>query len=90
MNAPDWKLIKCAFGKHNPGRILHDDIMDRWIVICKSCNHITVVDPPKDANGKPIDPHEYLRCVNIRDIDQLERDAMQIEGLVDKFREQDD
>jgi hypothetical protein len=49
-----------------------------------------VVDPPKDANGKPIDPHEYLRQENINDINRLERDAMQIEGLVDKFRKHED
>ena len=57
----DWNLLRCAFGKHSLGNILHDDGRRQWIKVCKYCNKIVVVPAPKDMHGKEMTPHEWLR-----------------------------
>lgn len=62
----NFNLLKCAFDKHECGSMLHDDIMNRWIRICKHCGKTIKVSTPKDENGKPIDPHVWIRTENER------------------------
>ena len=63
----NYNLLKCAFGKHKFGNIFHDDMRDRWIRVCRSCDTIIEVEAPKDENGVPYDPHDWLRMSNDRD-----------------------
>ena len=67
----NWNMLKCAFGRHEFGRMLHDDIVDRWIKVCRNCSTITEVDAPRDENGEPIDSHVWLRMENDRDEKEL-------------------
>ena len=62
----NWKLMKCVFNKHEYGSMLHEDIINRWIRICRHCGTIIEVDAPRDENGEPIDPHVWLRMENER------------------------
>ena len=54
-------LLKCAFGYHRFGDVLHDDLLDRWIKICKNCGAMMSVPAPRDDEGALIDPHTWLR-----------------------------
>ena len=63
----NYDLLKCAFGRHKFGELLHDDILDRWIKVCRICGAIIEVKAPRDENGDPYDPHDWLRVVNDRD-----------------------
>lgn len=67
----NWQLIKCAFGYHRFGTILHDDFLNRWIRICKACNNTIEIDAPVDENGDPFDSHTWLREQNMRDIEDM-------------------
>ena len=63
----NYNLLKCAFGRHKFGDVLHDDILDRWIKVCRICGAIIEVEAPVDENGDPYDPHDLLQMVNDRD-----------------------
>lgn len=67
-------LLKCALGKHEFGKMLHDDTLDRWIKICIHCNTTIEVEAPKNEDGEPIDPHEWLQHEN--EISEAELHAM--------------
>lgn len=54
-------LLKCAFGYHRFSDVLHDDILDRWIKICRRCGTMMSVPAPRDDYGDLIDPHVWLR-----------------------------
>ena len=56
----NWKLLNCAFDRHNYGTKLHDDTLNKWVMICRVCGKSVVVDAPLDENGKAEDPHEWL------------------------------
>ena len=56
----NWKLLKCAFGYHSYGTKLHDDIFNKWVMICRVCGKHVTVNAPLDENGKAEDPHEWL------------------------------
>lgn len=67
----NWQLIKCAFGYHRFGTILHDDLLDRWIRICKACNKTIKIGAPIDESGDPFDSHTWLREQNMQDIEDM-------------------
>ena len=62
----NWNMLRYAFNKHEYGSMIHEDMFDRWIKICRHCGTIVEVEAPKDENGKPIDPHVWLRAENER------------------------
>lgn len=54
-------LIKCAFGKHEFGRLIEDELFNGWVKYCKHCRYIKNEEAPKDKDGNEIDYHEYMK-----------------------------
>lgn len=46
----NYDLLKCVFGRHNFGSVFHNDMRDRWIRVCRSCNTTIEVEAPEDEN----------------------------------------
>ena len=66
--------------------MLHDDLFKRWIKICKNCGNIIVVAAPKDENGDPMDPHEWLRMENVRSFEELDEAMERLEKWLEKIK----
>jgi len=55
----NWQLIRCAFGYHRFGDVVHDGTLNRWERRCDACLKIVEVAPPRDRHNVPYDPHTW-------------------------------